>query len=704
MGNNYDAKQGNFYMHLKFIGLNIQTFYNNFKNSATLHDIIKLWQIDPLENIDLLEQIKAYFDILQKKRNDENNKDLSLRECLIIKMNNVFDPLINCILEKMNELSLKQFMPLVLILTTENSNNEISIDTNIYNQIDPRFFFIKDYSEDPDTIEETIVPVILRFCSIHNELGDQFSLNKSEKDEEKFDLIERAFPFNLNMICIGRFGQGKSTGVNQILQEYKAKESNKGCSETKKITFYQVKNKPIRILDVPGFENEKTVNHAIEKLKEYRLQLNRLKDTIHIILYFLNYTETRSFMELEYPILEEISNHKSAQIIYVITHSKSKNPKTKQKIFDRINSGIQGITRNKPLFNKIKIFEATENNVVFVNFHYDEDLEIEPFGKEKLFKKIYDFFVSSNDYKDSLKKYSTKEEIEKNALKLRAQAESILLPNKIFGALSGLVPFADMALQKFFIKKNAVIKVGQIFGIDIKFIEKENKKEKKLIKENKNNKNDDIYYNTPTLTDEGNNPYVIGNDLTNETNVYKVGKSIECGAQAGKYASGATAINFTINTASKAGQLSSHALKLTSQAAQIGSKATQISAQAAQVAQKASTYNKFLNFFTGAGTALSKQAATLASEASSLGAQAANYASEAASAEIAASQTASLASLGRFAGFGLFGLGIVLGVGCGAYFTHKFCEENLDKFVEYYKKNADKIKNSYEEAAKYFLN
>ena len=250
MGNNYDAKKKNFYMHLKFIGLNIQIFYNNFKNTPTLHDIIKLWEIDSLENIDLLEQINDYFNILQIKRNDKNNKDLSLRECLIIKTNNVFDPLINCIFEKMNELSLKQFMPLVLILTSENSNNEIYIDSNKYDQIDPRFFFVKNYTEDPDTIEETIVPIILRFCSIHNELGDIFGLNKSEKEEEKFDLIESAFPFNLNMICIGRFGQGKSTGVNQILQEYRAKESNKGCSQTKNITLYQVKNKPIRI---PGF-------------------------------------------------------------------------------------------------------------------------------------------------------------------------------------------------------------------------------------------------------------------------------------------------------------------------------------------------------------------------------------------------------------------------------------------------------------------
>ena len=592
-------------MHLKFIGLNIQDFYNNFKNSPTLHEIIKLWKIDSLEDKDLLGQINEYFDFLQKKRNDQNNNDLSLRECLVIKMNNEFDPLINCIFEKMNDLSLKQFMPLVLILTSENSNKELTIDTNKYNQIDPRFFFIENYTEDPDKIEETIVPIILRFCSIHNELGDEFILNKDEKEEEKFDLIERVFPFNLNMACIGRFCQGKSTGVNQILQEYKAKESNNGCSQTKKLTYYQVKNKPIRILDIPGFENNKTVNAAIEKLKNFREKLNRLKESIHIILYFLNYQEIRAFMELEYPILEEISKFESTQIIYVITHSKSKNPKTKEKIFDRINSGFEGIARQKPLFDKKEKFKATENNVVFVNFYYEENLKIEPFGKKELFKKIYDFFVSSKDYKESLKKYSSKEEIEKAALKLRAQAERILLPDKIYGAVSGLIPFADIAIQKFIIKKNALIKIGQIFGKEVKFIDEDFEKEKKLLKKKEKN-NNDINYCKPKSTDEG------------------------------------------------------------------------------------STFGTFFSIFT----ILFLIAILLVHLMSETRTVLPSY---------YISNDASAASFGRYAGYGLFVLGIVLGVGCGAYSNHKFFEENLDKFVEYYKKNSNKIKNSLEEATNYFL-
>jgi hypothetical protein len=214
MGNNYSNNDA-FKMHIKFIGHNIQSFISKVKQSDTLHNIIKSWEIEPLEYIDVPKQINTYFKRLQTIKADENNKDISLRECLILKVNNVFAPEINCIIEKINELDSYQYVPLVLILTSEYSNNEIKIDTEKYEHVDPRLLFVERYTEDPQLIEDKIIPILLRFCSIHNELGDVFDVGEG-KNEQKIDLIERAFPFNLNIACIGRFGQGKSTGVNKI--------------------------------------------------------------------------------------------------------------------------------------------------------------------------------------------------------------------------------------------------------------------------------------------------------------------------------------------------------------------------------------------------------------------------------------------------------------------------------------------------------
>ena len=63
-------------------------------------------------------------------------------------------------------------------------------------------------------------------------------------------------------------------------------------------------------------------------------------------------------------------------------------------------------------------------------------------------------------------------------------------------------------------------------------------------------------------------------------------------------------------------------------------------------------------------------------------------------------------SIGRIAAKGLgycgIGLSAVVGIGLGGYLTHKYCEKLIDKFVIYYKENAKKINNSYKQALQYF--
>ena len=653
MGNDIDNRDS-FYMNIQLIGLNMRNFYNQIYQSS-LKNVIKYWKIEYLSNNNIENQINCYFKKLKNLKENKSNCTLNVRETLILKVNNIFDPEVNIIIEKINELSEKQYMPLVLILVNDLNYN-LNIDLEEYDEIDPRLFFVAKYTENKYELEKKIIPILLRFCSIHNELGDNFSI-QVENEEEKFDLIEKYFPFNLNIACIGRFGQGKSTGVNAILQEYKAKESNKGSSQTKKITFYQVKNNPIRILDIPGFESEKTVREAIKKFKSCGEQIKKMKDNLHIILYFLNFSEERAFMELEYPMLEEIIKHKSAKIIYVITHSRQTlKQKVKEKIFNRINSGIQGITQNKPIFNKIGKLKANENNVVFVNFHRDNINEIEPFGTRDLFRKIHDFFIISQDYQDSLNNLN-QEIIEKRAKKLRAEAERILLPNKIWGAVVGIVPLVDLALQRFVIKKNAIEKVGQIFGFDSEFIDEENRRE------------------------------------SEETTIGDIAEGTgRVASSAISYTSGGIAIGEGVASAVQASQLGV-------QAAQLGTQAANLGAKAAQLTQQANNMNSIAKFWysiTGTTSAVSKMAASTAAQASAAAAESANLAGQSAAA-------AGASTLSKFAGVGFLGIGCLIGIGVGGYTTYKFCEELLDKFENYFKNQPFIVRNSYIQAAQYFL-
>ena len=51
----------------------------------------------------------------------------------------------------------------------------------------------------------------------------------------------------------------------------------------------------------------------------------------------------------------------------------------------------------------------------------------------------------------------------------------MLLSNKVWGGIVGILPGINLALKKYVINKNAAKKLGEIYGIDLKFIdEKEN--------------------------------------------------------------------------------------------------------------------------------------------------------------------------------------------------------------------------------------
>ena len=474
MGNQNNGDLDSFYMHIQIIGEKMQKFLKMISGSdspppikaktSNRKNIEDYWDFDyfPEDTID--KQINDYFELLQKNRKSEDQSK-NIRESLFVKIKNSSDSLVNEILEKMNKLRESHYMPLVLFLSVETpANNKIIIDSK-FKKIDPRTIFLEKYSENINSYNNDeyneIKKTIRRFCSIHNELGDRFTIGEKNNSQD-YDLIENYFPFNLNIACIGRIGQGKSTGVNSILKSYKAKESKKGGAQTKSLTFYQVNNQPIRILDIPGFEDEKTVKDAIEKFKLCGEKINKIKDNLHIILYFFNYNNERSFANLELPMIEEIIKHQSSKIIYVVTHYKKNDEddeeeenELKEDYIKKINSGIQSISENSKNNEDIKEFmKASLDNTIFVNFHDENFKEV---GTKQLFNKIGEFFISTEDYLSSERSLS-EDEINLRAAKLRERAKDILWSNTIWGGLSGAIPGIDLLIHEFLIKKNAAKK------------------------------------------------------------------------------------------------------------------------------------------------------------------------------------------------------------------------------------------------------
>ena len=333
----------------------------------------------------------------------------------------------------------------------------------------------KELTEKGESKMEIIKNKLLRFCSYHNNLGDRFSIGEGDK-MINYDLTDTYYPFTINICCIGRFGKGKSTCVNCLLGENKAKESNLGASTTKKINYYQISDQPIKIYDIPGFENKETCDNAVQKLIELNDEINELKDHLHFILYIIKSTDERMFADLEYKMLNEISKQQDTKLLYILTHSSQ--IIDKDEIIDMINVGIKNLLeKNKckeihPIFSKLR---ANEENCIFVNFHKEGNNPIH--GIKDLFTKLSDFAKETKTYKKynqkNMSDYEYNRLIEEEADIRKAKAQKILTWNSIGAGLIGIIPGVGLAVQKLVIQKNATKKICQIFGLDINIVLKE---------------------------------------------------------------------------------------------------------------------------------------------------------------------------------------------------------------------------------------
>ena len=144
-------------------------------------------------------------------------------------------------------------------------------------------------------------------------------------------------------------------------------------------------------------------------------------------------------------------------------------------------------------------------------------------------------------------------------------------------------------------------------------------------------------------------------------------------------------------------------------AAKLSTEASKLTAQHVQLIKDVVNESQNMNWLYKEYYYITQSATPLSELASTLGTQAANAVKAADSAsKIAktASETVdkaySFSNLFMIRGIGFLGIGSILGVVMGEYFTYTFCEELLDKFFDYYKNNADKVVNSYKNSEYYF--
>ena len=495
MGNGNETIKQTFDMSVNLIGDSLdqflfcisndtcESFANDREEKNSVYDY---WDFLYKPEFDFYGQMAITTNRLKIKK---DSLTLDFKECLIVRVSDISSIEIQYVLEKMNSLNREHYIPLMLFLCDSFEIDDLkkfNFDEKKYSKIDKRIIFFEKFEDDVNHPEkmQKIRYRLERFCSYYNELGDRFSIGQ-ENNRNDYDLTEMNFPFTVNICCVGRFGKGKSTGVNCILGEKNAKENKSGTSATMKINYYQVSQFPVKIYDLPGFENEITVNNAVKQFKYLNEEIRQLQDQIHIFLYFIKSTDERMFTEMEYSIFEQIYQHKDSFVLYVLTHSTEKTDKN--EIYDMINTGLKGVINcqqkkledispsDREHFQNIYLkMVATSDNCTFVNFHQTERNPM--YGISDFFDKIAIFMERTEAYRKFQKDSCiTDEEFEKRIqeeAKIRKKrAAAIISRHKIGSAIAGFLPGVDYFVNKYFIKKDAVKKAGQIFGFDISELE-----------------------------------------------------------------------------------------------------------------------------------------------------------------------------------------------------------------------------------------
>ena len=181
------------------------------------------------------------------------------------------------------------YQPFIIILVNNESDKQ-KIEKNLNNKkllegIDKRKIsnFMK---EDSSNIIKKINKIFLYFFG----LGEEFKINN--KEYKLFSPIKDLNP--INILVLGKEQNGKSTFINSLLIELRAKEGN-GSKETKDFKTYHLDGIPLLINDIEGFSGEITINQVVNKIEN--MQKNLQEQEIHLVIYIISYESSSFFSE-----------------------------------------------------------------------------------------------------------------------------------------------------------------------------------------------------------------------------------------------------------------------------------------------------------------------------------------------------------------------------------------------------------------------
>ena len=225
-----------------------------------------------------------------------------------------------------------------------------------------------------EEFENQIMDKLVDCYKYYYQIGDdEIILPKINENNIEFNL-----KYTVNIFVTGKPGTGKSTLINLLLNEKKAKEST-GKNTTNKIIKFIKKNSSLAFYDTPGFVSGDDIDETIKLLKEKVKEMNLYKEKIHGILYLINSILVRTMDDNEIDFIKFLLGY-NIPIFFVLNFS-NPNKKKSQLFLKRFLEEIN---------NSINNFQFS-SNIYQVNLKNDYDGN-EVYGINILMKGLYDYY------------------------------------------------------------------------------------------------------------------------------------------------------------------------------------------------------------------------------------------------------------------------------------------------------------------------
>ena len=259
----------------------------------------------------------------------------------------------------------------------EKNNNEIKIsDINKYMEL--IYYKDNDYSQIENKIKDL-------YCYFNN-ISDEYSIineiiNPTDEINQNKSHNYKAM---INILVVGRAGGGKSTLINLLLNERKAREGI-GESITKLYSKYIHSKYPISFIDTPGFETNKDFTKMIYYLEQSKNFFFEGKNKIHLALYIINSSNERSFISEEINLIKYIVEEMKLPLFFICTRSKNESYASDFKEVIKVNI-LQNFGQKTSLVNHIYCCHLLN----------EKDGIYKRFGINNILKEIEEYF---KDYK-----------------------------------------------------------------------------------------------------------------------------------------------------------------------------------------------------------------------------------------------------------------------------------------------------------------